>query len=145
LDLKKCFDGNVKFVELIPIKTKGTKDLNKVLDELKKKGGDKYNLDELDLEKIDLEVKNKFLGFLLKLLIEIKPELIICNCVKCSEIFDKKENNMSNETNVRYWNGIPVILSGQITGNRKPDKYTLRLIKNQVSDVIKKIKNCNLG
>ncbi len=133
LDLKKCFDGNVKFVELIPIRTKGTKDLNKVLDELKKKGEDKYNLSK---------EKNVFQYFLLNVLLkEINPDLIICNSSESSKIFDKE----NNKNNICYWNNIPVILSGQITGNKKPDNYNMIRIIKQIKEEFKEIyeKKCN--
>lgn len=133
---------NAKFMELIPIRSKGAKELKDILKLLKVKD-----------EKYNLEIEgNVFVQFLLDLLNEIKPELIICNSVKSSEIFEKMGEQIINEidTNVRYWNNIPVILSGQITGNRRPDNYNLRRIIKQMREEmekirIKRIKSLNSG
>jgi hypothetical protein len=130
-------NGNVKFAELYPIKTKSVNDIKN----LKVPHGEDFD---------DWCFENN-----LRIIIEeIKPTLIIANSMTVSKVFVSKtlgkrtsKDEYAEETTIKYElkNGIqvPVILSGKLTGRNGSDIYNRHRIIEQMSHEIAECLNGN--
>jgi len=121
------FNGNIKFAELFPVKTKNRKDLEKLI------GMDDKNFSDYRFEKNLREIIE-----------DIEPALIIANSVIVSDLFSC-DNKHVNETVLKYkfQSGakVPLILSGKLTGKNGSDKYNKNRIIKQMANEIKECFN----
>ena len=124
--LSDKFDHNIKFMELIPIKTNNGKGLENVL----KKSND---------------IEIKCYCYLREMLELLDPELIIVNSVEVSDLFKQQgskegiENQEKDVTNIIIDinnNKVPVILSGQVTGRNHLDRYNIIRFWNEIERVL---------
>ena len=129
--LSSKFDCNIKFMELIPIKTKKG-------NELKKHFSNNYD-----------DIKKKCYGNLREMLKLLDPELIIVNSVEVSDLFKQQKskerdgNQKEKETNLKINisdNKVPVILSGQITGMNGLDRYNKIRFWKEIEGVVRNYK-----
>ena len=124
--LLKKFDHNIKFMELIPIKTNNG-------DELKKHFSNNFD-----------NTKKNCYCYLREMLELLDPKLIIVNSVEVSGLFEQEskegdENQEKDVTNIIIDinnNKVPVILSGQITGRNGLDRYNKIRFWKEIEEVL---------
>lgn len=115
-------NSNVKFTDVVLIRSASKNDLEKMLIEKPDKKDDS-NLQEA--------IKVGWKYYLSRVLKLVKPKVMVCNSVDLSRFLEeeyKKENRNGNYDIIDIDLGdfsLPCVLSGQVTGQRATDKWTL--------------------
>ena len=128
--ISNCFKTDIKFMELIPIKSSSKKKAKSLLEEL-----------ESTEEEIEADCFKQLMDFLSFL----KPKLILCNDKTVSNLFEieskcKSEPQNDNCSKVRVnieGKKVPVILSGQITGRNPLDEYNKIRFWKEIEGVLR--------
>ena len=128
-------DPNVKFTDVILIRTESRNKLRKHLD-----NGTGKKDDEVLREAVEVGW-NSYLSEILKL---INPRVMVCNSADLSKFlegnFPSSDGNIQTDTiNIELEEvNVPCVLSGQITGQRATDKWTLIRLKDSIMNAIRK-------
>ena len=124
---------NVKFTDLVLIRSSSKNDLRDILSRNANDPGD--NL----CKAIELGWKNHMIE-LLKL---IRPDVMVSNSVDLSWFLENKIALRSREKqddiiDIKLGDfTLPCVLSGQVTGQRATDKWTLIRLRNSIINAIK--------
>jgi len=113
---------DVRFTDIILIRSSSKSQLMCIL---------KRKQSEEDKNLIDKAIGIGWKYYLKDLLKFIRPDVMVCNSVDFSSFLEKnctpdKENNHDDIINIKIDNfDVPCVLSGQVTGQRATDKWTL--------------------
>jgi hypothetical protein len=124
---------NVKFTDVVLIRSSSKNDLKDMLS--RNANGSDDNL----CKAIELGWKNH----MIELLELIRPDVMVCNSVDLSWFLEEKSTHYAWERhndiiNIRLEDFfLPCVLSGQVTGQRATDKWTLIRLRNSIIDAIK--------
>lgn len=128
-------DPNVKFTDVILIRTESRK---KLKEHLYSGTGKK------DDEVLQKAVKVGWDSYLSKILELINPRVMVCNSTDLSKFLERKYSSYDRDMQTDTINielkevNVPCVLSGQITGQRATDKWTLIRLKDSIKNAIRK-------
>ena len=124
---------NVKFTDVVLIRTASKNDLRSMLPE---------SSNELD-DKLYKAIESGWEHYLRGLLKLTRPQVMVCNSVDLSWFLEKIAVNCSWEKqddviNIKLGDIVlPCVLSGQVTGQRATDKWALIRLRNSITNAIK--------
>ena len=128
-------DPNVKFTDVILIRTDSRNKLRKHLDNRTEKKDDEVLREAVGVG------WNSYLSEILKL---INPRVMVCNSADLSKFLEKNYLSSDGDIQTDTINieleevNVPCVLSGQITGQRATDKWTLIRLKDSIMNAIRK-------
>ncbi len=126
-------NSNVKFTDVVLIRTASKNDLSSMLSE---------SSNELD-DKLYKAIETGWEHYLKGLLKLTKPQVMVCNSVDLSWFLEKIAacyawEKQDDVINIKLGDIVlPCVLSGQVTGQRATDKWALIRLRNSIINAIK--------
>lgn len=127
-------DKDIKFTDIVLIRSQSKKKLSDYVNCKVKEG-------EVPMENV---IEIGWEHFLEKVLTIVEPKVVVCNSTNLSSFLENRfcrepEQNLKGTTVLKVGNKIfPCVLSGQISGQRAMDKWTLLRMKRAIVEVYRK-------